>query len=87
MKWGAKVKLATYLNNGESDKACKLVLNNDMDLQAWDMFLTGVDLKDWEHYKPLLPKLKESKNRIIGELKMMEALRLGLLIDRLEDEQ
>lgn len=85
MEWKMKVKLATLLNNGESDKACELVLNNDMDLQAWDMFLTGVDLRDSEHYKPLLPKLKENRNKIIGELKMVEALKLGLLIAKLEE--
>lgn len=86
MEWETKVKLAELLNDGESDKACQLVLNNDMDLQAWDMFLTGIDLRDWEHYRPLLPKIKEDKDVICYSLKFREILRMHTLIAKLEKD-
>lgn len=85
MEWEVKVKLATYLNNGESDNACELVLNNDMDLQAWDMFLTGMDLRDYEAYKPLLPKIKDEKVMISQNLGLREILRMNDLLVKLEE--
>lgn len=85
MEWEVKVKLARYLNKGESDKACELVLNNDMDLQAWDMFLTGMDLRDYEAYKPLLPKIEYAKVMISQNLGLMEILRMNVLIVKLEE--
>lgn len=83
MEWEVKVKLATYLNKGESENACELVLNNDMDLQAWDMFLTGMDLRDYEAYKPLLPKIEDAKVMISQNLGLREILRMNALIIKL----
>lgn len=85
MEWEVKVKLATYLNKGESENACELVLNNDMDLQAWDMFLTGMDLRDYEAYKPLLLKIEDAKVMISQNLGLREILRMNALIIKLEE--
>lgn len=56
MEWEQKVKLAKSLNTGNNKEACQIILNNEMDMQAWDMFLTGMDLRQYEDYRPLLPK-------------------------------
>lgn len=85
MEWEVKVKLARYLNKGESENACELVLNNDMDLQAWDMFLTGMDLRDYEAYKPLLHKIEDAKVMINQNLGFREILRMNALIVKLEE--
>lgn len=84
MEWSTKVELAKALNKGENEKACDIVLNNEMDIQAWDMFLVGMDLSKTEDYRPLLNKIKESKSEISQHLKLREVLRMNTLIDRLE---
>lgn len=85
MKWETKIELAEALNNGDNEKACDIVLNNDMDLQAWDMFLTGMDLRNYEDYRPLLGKIKENKAEIVKNLKLREVTRMKLLIIRMEE--
>lgn len=45
MEWEQKVKLVKALNAGNNKEACQIILNNDMDMQAWDMFVLGMDLK------------------------------------------
>mgnify|MGYP000318977377 CR=1 FL=1 len=85
MEWETKVELAKALNNGDNKKACDIVLNNDMDMQAWDMFLTGMDLRNYEEYRPLLGKIKENKSEIVNNLKLREVARMKLLIIRLEE--
>lgn len=86
MEWDTKVELAKALNNGENKKACEIILDNDMDIQAWDMFLVGMDLRKIEDYRPILKKIKESKYEISQHLKLREVLRMNILIDRLEQE-
>lgn len=85
MECETKVELAKALNNGDNKKACDIVLNNDMDMQAWDMFLTGMDLRNYEEYRPLLGKIKENKSEIVNNLKLREVARMKLLIIRLEE--
>lgn len=84
MEWGTKVELAEALNNGDNQKVCDIVLNNDMDMQAWDMFLTGMDLRNYEDYRPLLGKIQESKSEISQNLKLREVLRMNTLLVKLE---
>lgn len=86
MKWSTKVELAKSLNNGENEKACDIVLNNEMDIQAWDMFLVGMDLRKTEDYRPILNKIKESKSEISQHLKLRELLRMNTLIYGLEQK-
>lgn len=54
MEWEQKVKLAEALNTGNNKEACQIILNNEMDMQAWDMFLTGMDLRQYEDYRPFI---------------------------------
>lgn len=87
MEWETKVELAEALNDGDNKKVCDIVLNNDMDMQAWDMFLTGMDLRNYEDYRPLLGKIKENKSEIVKNLKLREVTRMKLLIIRLEENK
>lgn len=87
MEWETKVELAEALNDGDNQKVCDIVLNNDMDMQAWDMFLTGMDLRNYEDYRPLLGKIRENKSEIVKNLKLREVTRMKLLIIRLEENK
>lgn len=87
MEWETKVELAEALNDGDNKKVCDIVLNNDMDMQAWDMFLTGMDLRNYEEYRPLLGKIQENKSEIVKNLKLREVTRMKLLIIRLEENK
>lgn len=87
MEWKTKVELAEALNDGDNKKVCDIVLNNDMDMQAWDMFLTGMDLRNYEDYRPLLGKIRENKYEIVKNLKLREVTRMKLLIIRLEENK
>lgn len=84
MIWETKIELAKALNNGDNKKVCDIVQNNDMDMQAWDMFLTGMSLVNYEDYRPLLDKIKENKIEISQNLKLREILRMNTLIISLE---
>lgn len=84
MEWEQKVKLAEALNTGNNKEVCYIILNNEMDMQAWDMFLTGMDLRQYEDYRPLLPKIRE--NEITQNLGIREVLRMNTLIVELEAE-
>lgn len=87
MEWETKVELAKAMNNGDNKKVCDIVLNNDMDMQAWDMFLTGMDLRNNEDYRPLLGKIRENKSEIVKNLKLREVTRMKLLIIRLQENK
>ena len=84
MEWETKVELAKALNNGDNKKVCDIVLNSDMDMQAWDIFLTGMDLRNYEEYRPLLGKIQEERPKIEEHLKLREFIRLITLIEKLE---
>lgn len=86
MEWEEKVKLAKALNTGNNKEACQIILNNEMDMQAWDMFLTGMDLIQYEDYRPLLPKIRENEKDITQNLGIREVLRMNILIVELEAE-
>ena len=86
MEWDEKVKLAKALNTGNNKEACQIILNNEMDMQAWDMFLTGMDLRQYEDYRPLLPKIRENEKDICQNLGIREVLRMNTLIVELEAE-
>lgn len=84
MEWETKIELAKALNNDNNEKVCDIVQNNDMDMQAWDMFLTGMDLRKCEDYRPLLGKIQENKPEIVKHLKLREVMRMNFLIVELE---
>lgn len=86
MEWETKVKLAKALNTGNNKEACQIILNNEMDMQAWDMFLTGMDLRQYGDYRPLLSKIRENKKDICQNLGIREVLRMNILIVELEAE-
>lgn len=87
MEWETKIELAEALNDGDNKKVCDIILNNDMDMQVWDMFLTGMDLRNYEDYRPLLGKIRENKYEIVKNLKLREVTRMKLLIIRLEENK
>lgn len=87
MEWETKVELAKALNNGDNKKVCDIVLNNDMDMQAWDMFLTGMDLRSYEDYRPLLGKIRENEHVIVKQLKLREVVRMNTLLIKLEENK
>lgn len=87
MEWETKVELAKALNNGDNKKVCDIVLNNDMDMQAWDMFLTGMDLRNYEDYRPLLGKIRENEHVIVKQLKLREVVRMNTLLIKLEENK
>ena len=84
MEWETKLELAKALNNGDNETVCNIILNNDMDIQAWDMFFTGMDINKYEDYKPVLPKIKLEKDKIAEHLKLREFIRMKTLIVKLE---
>lgn len=86
MEWEQKVKLAEALNTGNNKEACQIILNNEMDMQAWDMFFTGMDLRQYEDYRPLLPKIRENEKDITQNLGIREVLRMNTLIVELVAE-
>lgn len=86
MEWEIKIELAKALNNGDNKKVCDIVLNNEMDSQAWVMFCTGVDLTKPEEYRPLLKKMKSLGPYTILMMGFKVFVRLCILIDILEEE-
>lgn len=87
MKWETKVELAEALNDGDNKKVCDIVLNNDMDMQAWDMFLTGIDFRNYEDYRPLLGKIQENELEILKKLRLKEVMRMNILLVKLEENK
>lgn len=83
MEWEEKVKLAEALNTGNNKEACQIILNNEMDMQAWDMFLTGMDLRQSDDYRPIIKKLLNSKKTICDNLGLREIIRMNALIKNL----
>ena len=43
MEWEIKVQLAKALNTENNKEACEIILKNEMDMQAWNMFVCGMD--------------------------------------------
>lgn len=87
MQWETKIELVKALNRGDNEKACEIVLNNEMDMQAWDMLLTGMDLCKCEEYRPILSKIKYYKSEISDNLKFREIFRMNTLINKLEENK
>lgn len=84
MEWETKVELAKALNNGNNKDACKIILNNEMDMQAWDMFICGMDLREYNDYKCLYDKLMVVKEEFIKHAGIAETLRFSALISKIE---
>lgn len=59
MEWELKVTMVGYINSNDDESLIKFLNENinNMDLQAWDMLITGcdVDSKVWEVIKDYIP--------------------------------
>lgn len=80
MEWEEKVKLAKALNTGNNKEACQIILNNEKDMQAWDIFLTGMELRQSEDYRSIVDKLVNDSKSIYENLGFREFLRMNLLL-------
>lgn len=85
MVWGIKVELVKALNNGNNKEACDIILNNEMDMQAWDMFISGMDLMKSSDYASLYDKLLSVKEGYIKQAEIRESFRFLALLSILED--
>lgn len=85
MEWEIKVELVKALNNGNNKEACDIILNNEMDMQAWDMFISGMDLMKSSDYASLYDKLLFVKEEYIKQAGIRESFRFLALLSILED--
>lgn len=53
-------------------------------MQAWDMFIVGMDLKKSQDYIPLYDKLLSVKDEYIKQAGIRETLRFGALLSKIE---
>lgn len=53
-------------------------------MQAWDMFICGMDLREYNDYKCLYDKLMVVKEEFIKHAGIAEALRFNALISKIE---
>lgn len=83
MEWKEKVKLAEALNTGNNKEACQIILNNEMDWQAWDIFVCGMDLTKFEDYRCLYEKIIFVKDGYIKQATILHSLRFRMLVFRL----
>ncbi len=80
MEWEIKVQLVKALNTGNNKEACEIILKNEMDMQAWDMFVWGMDLRKCEDYRCLSDKIISVKHDYIKQAGVAETLRFGMLV-------
>lgn len=80
MEWEIKVQLAKALNTGNNKEACEIILKNEMDMQAWNMFVCGMDLRKCEDYRCLSDKIISVKYDFIKQAGFLEALRFEILV-------
>lgn len=75
-----KVQLAKALNTGNNKEACEIILKNEMDMQAWNMFVWGMDLRKCEDYRCLSDKIISVKDDFIKQAGFFEAWRFEILV-------
>lgn len=80
MEWEIKVQLAKALNTGNNKEACEIILKNEMDMQAWNMFVCGMDLRKCEDYRCLSDKIISVKDDFIKQAGLFEAWRFEILV-------
>lgn len=80
MKWEIKVQLAKALNTGNNKEACEIILKNEMDMQAWNMFVCRMDLRKCEDYRCLSDKIISVKDDFIKQAGFFEAWRFEILV-------
>lgn len=80
MEWEIKVQLVKALNTGNNKEACEIILKNEMDMQACDMFVWGMDLRKCEDYRCLSDKIISVKHDYIKQAGVAETLRFGMLV-------
>lgn len=80
MEWEIKVQLAKALNTENNKEACEIILKNEMDMQAWNMFVCGMDLRKCEDYRCLSDKIISVKDDFIKQAGFLEALRFEILV-------
>lgn len=54
-----------------------------MDMQAWDIFLTGMELRQSEGYRSIVDKLVNDRKSIYENLGLREIIRMNALIKNL----
>ena len=80
MEWEIKVQLAKALNTGNNKEACEIILKNEMDMQAWNVFVCEMDLRKCEDYRCLSDKIISVKDDFIKQAGFLEALRFDILV-------
>lgn len=83
MKWETKGQLAKALNNGNNKKVCDIILSNEMDMQAWDMFVFGMNLNKSDDYMSLYHKLLSVEDEYIKQAGIRAILRFRYLLSKL----
>lgn len=80
MEWEIKVQLAKALNTENNKEACEIILKNEMDMQAWNIFVCGMDLSKCEDYRCLSDKIISVKDDFIKQAGFIEAWRFEILV-------
>lgn len=92
--WEKKVEMVGYANNDELDKLFDFLNKNmyDFDVQAWDMFITSLPLKEIENYPDDLQQLflELSEGNLDEEIKKHEfplrvLIRFSAFIAKMEE--
>lgn len=83
MERETKEQLAKALNNGNNKEVCDIILSNGMDMQAWNMFVFGMNLNKSDDYMSLYDKLLSIKDEYIKQAGIRSTLRFRYLLSKL----
>lgn len=83
MEWEAKKRLAEALNDGDNKQACEIILNNEMDMQSWDIFVCGMDMTKCEDYRCLSDKIVAVRRDYVNHACISDVIRFGMLMSEL----
>lgn len=83
MERETKEQLAKALNNGNNKEVCDIILSNEMDMQAWNMFVFGMNLNKSDDYMSLYDKLLSIKDEYIKQAGIRSTLRFRYLLSKL----
>lgn len=77
---GNKSTISKSINTENNKEACEIILKNEMDMQAWNMFVCGMDLSKCEDYRCLSDKIISVKDDFIKQAGFIEAWRFEILV-------
>ena len=83
MERETKEQLAKALNNGNNKEVCDIILSNEMDMQAWNMFVFCMNLNKSDDYMSLYDKLLSVKDEYIKQAGIGSTLRFRYLLSKL----